>query len=126
MIRRSTICAAAGFAVLLTACETRPQTHAFDGRCWIRGADQTLSLLDAHVDNIETCGARLEVRHLQTKAPVSGVFGGVNVYANAHAIEADTLYGHRTRLVSAADRARIDLAIRSLLPDEPLAAKAPT
>lgn len=125
MIRRATICVA-GLAVLLTACETRPQTHAFDTRCWIRGADQTLSVLDADVENIETCGARLEVRYIQTGKPVSGAFGGVNVFANDTAIEADTLYGHRTKLVSAADRARIGVAIRALLDAKTVAAASPT
>ena len=115
MAGRSRICAAAALALVLCGCETRSELSAFDGRCWIRGSDQTLVLLDSHVENIETCGARLEVRHLQTGAPIEGVFGGTEVFANSSAIEAATPWGHRVRLVRPADRERIDAAIRLLL-----------
>ena len=115
MMRRYRRYAATGLVLVLGACETRSQVNAFDGRCWIRGADHALVVLDPHVENIETCGARLEVRHLQTGAPITGAFGGFEVFANAHAIEAGTPYGYRIKLVSAADREKIDATIRLLL-----------
>jgi hypothetical protein len=110
---------------LLGACETRSQVSEFDGRCWIRGTDHALVLLDAYVENIETCGARLEVRHIQTGVPVTGAFGGTPVFANSNAIEAGTPWGYRTRLVSAADRDRIDTAIRRMLDQQASPASAP-
>ena len=118
MIERSGLLVLVALTLWLSACESRPRTYAFDGRCWIRGADGKLAIIDAHVENIETCGARLEVRHLQTGAPVAGAFGGTAVFANSKAIEAATPWGHRIRLVSQADRMILDDAIRRLL-DQP-------
>lgn len=115
MVGRFRIYVAASFALALGACETRSQVSTFDGRCWIRGPGETLTVLDAHVENIETCGARLEVRYLQTGAPVEGLFGGTEVFVNSKAIEAGTPWGHRARLLHQVDRERIDAAIRQLL-----------
>lgn len=101
--------------LLLAACE-RPGEVAFDGRCWIRGVDGRLTVLDPAVENLETCGARLAVRHIQSGRPVIGAFGGVELYVDADTMEAGTgLAGHRTVLLSPADRARVDAAIRRLL-----------
>ena len=110
MLARQVFCLAAVAGLLLTAaCESRPPEVAFDGRCWIRGGDGRLTVLDAYVENLETCGARLAVRHIQHDRPVSGAFGGVDVFVDAHAIEAGTPYpGQRILLISAADRSSGD------------------
>lgn len=110
---------AASMGFLLAGCETR-RPHAFDARCWIRGDDGRLTVLDANVENLETCGARLLVRYIQGERPVSGSFGGVDVFVDANVMEAATPYGdYRIPLVSMADRKRIEAATRRLLASQP-------
>ena len=124
MIARYVLSIAAIASLLLASCESRPRQATFDGRCWIRGGDGKLTVLDANVENLETCGARLAVRHIQQGKPVSGAFGGVDVFVDADAIEAGTPYGgHRILLISTADRKRIDVAIRRLMAAQSAAAR---
>lgn len=123
MIARYVFSIAVLAGLMLAGCESRPRQAAFDGRCWIRGGDGTLAVLDASVENLETCGARLAVLHLQQGKPVSGAFGGVDVFVDADAIEAGTPYGnHRILLISAVDRKRLDAAIRQLMAAQSAAA----
>lgn len=68
-----------------------------------------------YVDNLETCGARLEAVHLMEGRPVSGAFGGLKVFADDQGMDAAAGRGPRQRLVNAAARQTIDADIRRLL-----------
>lgn len=83
--------------------------------CWIDKGGGRMAVLDSGLENLETCGARLEAVRLIEGRPVRGAFGGVFVFAD------DTLIGASPRidgphiwLFSPQDRLRIDAAIRQV------------
>ncbi len=93
----------------------RPPSPTFAGdTCWI-GADRSgLSPLD-EVENLETCGARLEVMYLRGHKPVQGAYGGMLIYVDAHGIDAAAPNGPRGPLITQKDRREIDADIVKLI-----------
>jgi hypothetical protein len=84
------------------------------GVCWVERGPANFAPLD-HVDNLETCGARLEVVYLRQGRPVRGAYGGINVSVDASAIVAAAPNGPPVRLIEPAPRREIDADIRRLL-----------
>jgi hypothetical protein len=77
---------------------------------------EEFTVVGRDIENLETCGARLEAVRLLTDQPVSGAFQGVYVFADETGIRVGpTLDGPHRELISAADRARIDAAINELI-----------
>ena len=68
-----------------------------------------------YVDNLETCGARLEALYLRDGRPVTGAFGGLRVFADARGIDAASGRGPRERLVAPATRRVIDADLIRLM-----------
>jgi hypothetical protein len=81
--------------------------------CWIEPAAGRFQPLD-RVDNLETCGARLEVVRLRRGRPVVGAYGGVYVLVDADAIDAQAPDGPRTRLFDPSTRRALDADIDRL------------
>jgi hypothetical protein len=68
------------------------------------------------VENLETCGARLEAVRILTSQPVFGAYQGVYVVVDDRTISVGaTLEGPHRQLISRGDRSRIDAAIRELI-----------
>jgi hypothetical protein len=68
------------------------------------------------VENLETCGARLEAVRILTSQPVFGAYQGVYVVVDERAISVGTtLEGPHRELISRGDRSRIDAAIHELI-----------
>jgi hypothetical protein len=68
------------------------------------------------VDNLETCGARLEAVRILSNQPVFGAYQGVYVVVDEQGIDAQpTINGPRRELISRGDRRRIDAAIEELI-----------
>jgi hypothetical protein len=88
----------------------RAVTH----ECWVPSGPNQFRVLD-WVDNLETCGARLEVLFLRGGKPVSGAYGGVFVYVDADSIEAAADHQPRTTLLAGQTRRDPDAAIRTLI-----------
>lgn len=109
---------AIGIATLgltLAACESESARMASAQTCWIMNSKNALIPLDYGVQNLETCGARLEVRHLVLKRPVAGAYGGVNIFVDDRAITAAAPNGPEALLFNDADRKKIQVAIHRLL-----------
>lgn len=81
--------------------------------CLIPYADG-FKVLD-YVDNLETCGARLEVLYLEDGRPVRGAYGGIRLAADDQGIWAAAEDGPRQSLMSAVTRQRVDADIRRLI-----------
>ena len=84
------------------------------GVCWIERAPAGFVPLD-NVDNLQTCGARLEVVYLRQGRPVRGAYGGIHVSVDASAIEAQASNGPPANLIGAVPRRVLDAEIRRLL-----------
>lgn len=85
--------------------------------CWVASGPDRFQVLD-FVDNLETCGARLEVLFLRGGKPVSGAYGGVYVYVDSRSIEAAADHQPRTTLLAGQTRRDLDAAIRTLVARE--------
>jgi len=68
-----------------------------------------------YVDNLETCGARLEALYLEHRRPVAGAYGGQRVFADMEGIDAASPHGPRQSLIPAPVRERVDAGIRRLM-----------
>ena len=103
-----------GVAAVVVACARRIQPPSDVGVCWIL-ADGAFATLDPAVDNLETCGARLEVAYLRQRRPVTGAYGGVWVFVDAREIAAAAPHGVKARLLDPGARRRLDAAIGVLM-----------
>lgn len=113
MWRRLLICCAIGLAAVLLL-HRGPKAPPSDiGVCWIERGQAGFVPLD-HVDNLETCGARLEVVYLRQGRPVRGAYGGIYVFVDASAITAAAPNGPPARLIEPAMRPVLDADIRRL------------
>jgi hypothetical protein len=81
--------------------------------CLVQEA-QGLVLLD-RVDNLESCGARLEAVYLESDEPVLGAYGGLRVFADANGIDAASAHGPRATLITPQMRAYVDQTLRELM-----------
>ncbi len=82
--------------------------------CWVASGPGQYKVLD-WVENLETCGARLEVLFLRSGMPVSGTYGGIGVFVDTHGIEAAAPNEPRTTLLGPETRRQLDAAIQSLI-----------
>ena len=82
--------------------------------CWIRADKAGLAPLD-QVENLETCGARLEVIYLRGRKPVQGAYGGMLLFVDASGIDAAAPNGPRSRLLTQNSRREIDADILKLI-----------
>jgi hypothetical protein len=114
MWRRWLVFGAIGLAGLLLLHKGPKAPPSDAGVCWVERAPAGFVPLD-HVDNLETCGARLEVVYLRQGRPVRGAYGGINVSVDASAIVATAPGGPPVRLIEPAPRREIDADIRRLL-----------
>ena len=93
----------------------RPWAPVRGGVCWIVTERGRFEPLDWGVENLQTCGARLEVVYLVEKRPVVGAFQGVYVFIDRTMIAQAGRYGTPSQLIGPADRRKIDDDIRLLL-----------
>ena len=93
----------------------RPWAPVQGGVCWIATEQGRFAPLDWEVENLQTCGARLEVVYLVENRPVVGAFQGVYVYVDRTMIAQAGRYGTPSQLIGPADRRKIDDDIRLLL-----------
>jgi hypothetical protein len=105
---------AVGLAGLLFLHQSPKPPPSDAGVCWVERPPAGFVPLD-NVDNLETCGARLEVVYLRRGRPVRGAYGGMNVSVDASAIMAAAPNGPPARLIEPAPRREIDADIRRLL-----------
>jgi hypothetical protein len=82
--------------------------------CWVASGPDRYRVLDM-VDNLETCGARLEFIFLSEGKPAQGLYSGVSVFADARGVDAAPPHGPRTTLLGARTRRDLDAAIRTLV-----------
>jgi hypothetical protein len=111
---RLLVCCAIGLAGLLLLYRGPKPPPSDAGVCWIDQGRAGFVPLD-RVDNLETCGARLEVVYLRQGRPVRGAYGGINVFVDASSIVAAAPNGPRARLIDPAPRRVVDADIRRLL-----------
>jgi hypothetical protein len=106
---------AIGLAGLLLLLHRGPKPPPSDaGVCWVERVPTGFVPLD-HVDNLETCGARLEVVYLRQGRPVRGAYGGINVSVDASAIIAMAPNGPAASLIGPIPRRELDAGIRRLM-----------
>ena len=93
----------------------RPPSPTFAGDvCWIRNDRSGLEPL-SQVENLETCGARLEVMYLRGRKPVQGAYGGMILFVDANGIDAAAPNGPRAPLLTQNSRREIDADILKLI-----------
>ena len=86
------------------------------GICWIAPTGSATFLpLDQGIENLETCGARLEVVFLLRRRPVVGAYRGYYVFVDASGIAAAAPNGPRAPLFEPATRKPLDAQIRRLM-----------
>ena len=71
-------------------------------------------LLD-RVDNLESCGARLEAVYLENGVPVTGAYGGIQVFVDGRGVDAVFDHGPRQTLIPPQMRAYVDATLRELM-----------
>jgi len=113
MWRRLLIGCVIGLAGLLLLHKGPKAPPSDAGVCWVEQGHAGFVPLD-RVDNLETCGARLEVVYLRQGRPVRGAYGGINVFVDASAIVAAAPGGPSARLIEPAMRPVLDADIRRL------------
>lgn len=118
-IRSAAIATVLGFTavVIVAAFPAAQRAPVEPGLCSKLTADgEGFTAVGRDIENLETCGARLEAVRLMTEEPVAGAFEGVYVFADEGGITVGpTLDGPHRELISAADRIRIDAAINELI-----------
>jgi hypothetical protein len=121
-IRTTTIAAALGVtAVTLVSAFPSPQrAPVHPGLCSTMTTDAkghaVFNAIAQDVDNLETCGARLEAVRILSNQPVFGAYQGIYLVVDEEAISAGpTLDGPHRELISRGDRSRIDAAINELI-----------
>ena len=98
----------------LGACGQNPQPPFQAGVCFIDNGGGRYRPLDDGIDNLETCGARLEVVYLDRRRPVVGAFGGMYVLVDGGAIDSQAPNGPRAPLIDPGHRRQVDADIRLL------------
>jgi len=81
--------------------------------CLIEAAEGYV-LLD-RVDSLENCGARLEAVYLESGRPVTGAYGGMNVFADRAGIDTSLAHGPRETLITPPMRQWIDSTLVKLM-----------
>ncbi len=118
MGRASSVALAALSVELATGCSRGPLPRFEAGVCWIATTSGAFVPLDHDVANLETCSARLEVVYRRRRQPVTGAYGGVYVYVDASAIDAQAPDGPKVRLIDQTTRAKVDAAIARVIEAE--------
>ncbi len=105
---------AAWLPLALGACGQNPQPPFQAGVCFIDDGGGRYRPLDDGIDNLETCGARLEVVFLDRRRPVVGAFGGMYVLVDGGSIDSQAPNGPRAPLIDPRHRRQVDADIRML------------
>ncbi len=98
----------------LGGCGQNPQPPFQAGVCWIDSGGGRYRPLDDGIDNLETCGAHLEVVYLDERRPVVGAFGGMYVLVDGGSIDSQAPNGPRAPLIDPGHRRQVDADIRLL------------
>jgi hypothetical protein len=91
----------------------KPRAAQSEHECWVASSPSRYRVLD-WVENLETCGARLEVLFLRSGQPVKGLYGGISVFVDAQSIRAAAPNGPQTSLIGPKSRRDLDQAIQTL------------
>jgi hypothetical protein len=109
------LAAVGAFGLLALAGCDEGRASRGEGLCWIAQGRGRERLLAVEIPNLETCGARLEVIHLEERRTVTGSYGGVGILVDDGGIFARAPNGPSALLFDPASRRVLDHDILKLL-----------